>query len=67
VNDYWEGMAVNYTSDEILEAVFDMFRRIASGEIRYPEEITIFPQLAEILLGNVGEKGPAVTIPHSII
>jgi hypothetical protein len=49
-------MTVNYTSDEIFETVLEMFKRIASGEIRYREEITIFPQLAELLISNLGES-----------
>jgi hypothetical protein len=48
---------MNYTSDEILEASIEMFRRIAKGEIRYHEEISIFPLLAEFLMNNLGEFG----------
>lgn len=51
------GNVMNYTSEEILNASIEMFRRIAKGEIRYPEEISIFPLLAEFLMNNLGEFG----------
>ena len=40
---------------KVWDAVLDMFLRIAEGEIRYPEEIIIFPQLAKLLIENAGE------------